>query len=148
MLRLLALLLAHSACAIVVVTHASGRMGVSVVGQLREQLLLNPERERPPSSYLSLQKKLEAEKAAREEADAELAQAKEHLLALIERVGKLEAQGGGSSTSTASCSSCLASVRTPYDVSRMTTSYGVRHTGSVGGLTSFMRCPKSTTNLQ
>ena len=49
MLRLLsALLLAHSACAIVVVTHASGRMGVSVVGQLREQLLLNPERERPP----------------------------------------------------------------------------------------------------
>ena len=48
MLRLLSLLLAHSACAIVVVTHASGRMGVSVVGQLREQLLLNPERERPP----------------------------------------------------------------------------------------------------
>ena len=48
MLRLLWLLLAHSACAIVVVTHASGRMGVSVVGQLREQLLLNPERERPP----------------------------------------------------------------------------------------------------
>ena len=48
MLRLLSLLLVHSACAIVVVTHASGRMGVSVVGQLREQLLLNPERERPP----------------------------------------------------------------------------------------------------